>query len=301
MMLRTAIIIFAFLAHFSHIYSQSYDLGKAKKLAEALISKIYHRYEFHSQYKIFFLTSSNMGSNTWDIMKFKLMKKALDGNQRFLMIFGGSSVTAGHDHYRHQAYPAIVEKRMKPLLEALGINMTVRNIAQGANGCCPYDMCYDSMGGKDADFYNWEQSYNCGHSDDMWEMTARYAGYSKNKAVMYFSASGAWRPDNCPLSTHKVPYSDEDWEEKDDNITQWTPTYNDLMSWRTELNNFYKKSSAVVRFTGGWNGKGTYSGIAPHGFNVWQGNPLCEYIDKDGKKISGCNGIDIATKHKVAH
>ncbi len=54
--------------------------------------------------------------------------------------------------------------------KALGIDLIVHNIAQGANNCIPYTMCYESMGGKDPDFVGWEQSYNCGHSDDVFEV-----------------------------------------------------------------------------------------------------------------------------------
>jgi len=41
---------------------------------------------------------------------------------------------------------------MIPIFNALGINLIVHNIAQGANTCNPYDLCYESMGGHDADF-----------------------------------------------------------------------------------------------------------------------------------------------------
>ena len=54
--------------------------------------------------------------------------------------------------------------------KALGIDLIVHNIAQGANNCIPYTMCYESMGGKDPDFVGWEQSYNCGHADDVFEV-----------------------------------------------------------------------------------------------------------------------------------
>ena len=81
------------------------------------------------------------------------------------MLMIGSSVTAGHDSYFNQSFPMIVNKRMSSILSALGINLTVHNIAQSANNCYPYDMCYESMGGLDADFIGWEQSYNCGHDE----------------------------------------------------------------------------------------------------------------------------------------
>ena len=50
------------------------------------------------------------------------------GNQSFLMIFGGSSVTAGHDSYYNQSYPYIVKNRMEVMLGLLGIKLVVHNI-----------------------------------------------------------------------------------------------------------------------------------------------------------------------------
>jgi hypothetical protein len=38
------------------------------------------------------------------------------------------------------------------------------------------------------------QSYNCGHDDAVFEATARTAGMSANKGIVYYSASGAWSP-----------------------------------------------------------------------------------------------------------
>jgi hypothetical protein len=78
-------------------------------------------------------------------------------------VFGGSSVTAGHDNYYNQSYPYIILARMSPILKALGIEMVVRNIAQGANNCIPYVFCYESMGGHDFDVLGWEQ-VNLTHS-----------------------------------------------------------------------------------------------------------------------------------------
>jgi hypothetical protein len=40
----------------------------------------------------------------------------------------------------------ILKKRMEPIFASLGINLVVHNIAQGANNCNPYDLCYESMG-----------------------------------------------------------------------------------------------------------------------------------------------------------
>ena len=67
---------------------------------------------------------------------------------QFLMIFGGSSVTAGHDNHFHQSYPMVFHRRMKEVFDALGIELFVRNIAQGQNQCRPSDLCYEAMGGS---------------------------------------------------------------------------------------------------------------------------------------------------------
>lgn len=136
----------------------NFDLLTAKQEVSKVLSLIYHRYEFNDTYgPNFTFTSSNMDRTTWDMLKYKLAYKTLEGNQDYLMIFGGSSVTAGHDNFFNQSYPMTFQRRMKKVFELLGINLTVRDIAQGANNCIPYLHCTESMGGKNPDFVNWEQ------------------------------------------------------------------------------------------------------------------------------------------------
>lgn len=139
--------------HFS-ASTQKLDLELAKELCQNVLSRIYRRYELHENGAgyYFWRTASNIGTEIWDIMKYKIAKKALDGNQTFLMIFGGSSVTAGHDSFYNQSYPSIFESRMSALFSALGIQLVVHNIAQSANNCNPSDLCYESMGGRDPDW-----------------------------------------------------------------------------------------------------------------------------------------------------
>ena len=197
-----------------------FDLEKAKGIAQDLLSLIFHRYELDGKGFQFWHTANNIPPEAWDIMKYKFAVKALETKQHFLMVFGGSSVTAGHDHHYNQSYPSVVRKRMVPLLAAMGIKLVVHNIAMGANACNPYDLCYESLGGVDPDWIGWEQSYNCGHDEGAFEVSARWAGWSKNPGVVYFSASGAWSPDKCPLNDKavtgsSVPYCDEDWKEAD--------------------------------------------------------------------------------------
>ncbi len=136
----------------------SIDIDKAKTITGQLLSLIYRRYELDSRPGgQFWRTSNNIDVRTWEILKYKIATKMVEGNGEFLMIFGGSSVTAGHDNFYNQSYPAIFNKRMKDIFAALGIKLTVRNIALGANNCVPYIFCYESMGGLNPDFVNWEQ------------------------------------------------------------------------------------------------------------------------------------------------
>ena len=132
--------------------------GEARGLIKKVLSLIYNRYEFGGPYgNKFFMASNNLSPETWDILKFKLATKMLTTNSTFLMTFSGSSVTAGHDNYYAQSYPYIFKKRMSDIFAKVGIELVVHDIAMGANNCSPYVLCYESMGGSDPDFLNWEQ------------------------------------------------------------------------------------------------------------------------------------------------
>lgn len=91
-------------------------------------------------------------------------------------------------------------------------------VTTGANNCRPSNLCYEAMGGENADFIGsvtyvdisvqpflkirtisgWEQSFNCGRSRDVFELIARVAHWSKG--VAYYSASGAFLPSGCSPS-----------------------------------------------------------------------------------------------------
>jgi hypothetical protein len=144
------------------------DFSAAKSELYSVINLIYQRFELHNKYRAqLFLVGANMNFNAWDILKSKFAKKIIDNlinkegkNETFLMIFGGSSVTAGHDNYYNQSYPFVFERRMKSAFQKSGVELIVRNIAQGANDCYPSNYCYESMGGSQFDWVGWEQSYN---------------------------------------------------------------------------------------------------------------------------------------------
>jgi hypothetical protein len=124
----------------------------------------------------------NMGNASWTALRTKFAKKIVlahlhrkdhisgngasssgnsgsssSGSSRplFIYIFGGSSVTSGHDNYYNQSYPSVFERRMRPVFEALGVELRVRNIAMGSTGCDPYNACYQPQSDEDPDFVSW--------------------------------------------------------------------------------------------------------------------------------------------------
>ena len=308
-----------------------FDLKKARGEAEKLANLIYQRFEFWNEKTYpFFLYSSNMPDYAWDILKYKIAIKTLmkpnDNNDRtkqptgaeeegssnlekdFLMIFGGSSVTAGHDNYFAESWPIVYERRMKPIFNALGVRLRVHNVAQGANNCLPSNFCYESMGGFRADWIGWEQSYNCGKAVNIFELMARVAKWSD--AVLYFAASGAFKPDKCKNSPDKVPWSNEKWTPevaglkvgdktyptndtegyKDANLkkgswwdheyAEYKPRKEEIAKFRALLHEGYMAANSVGRFTGAMYPH--YNGVAPHGFSVWTRGELGDAMNFRG-------------------
>lgn len=261
------------------------DLEKAKGLLQGLLDLIYNRYQLGDREGDHFYSNQNMNTNSWDIYKYRLARKVLattTEDRRYLMIFGGSSVTAGHDNRFESSYPLIAKKRLLPIFEALGLDLKVDNIAQGANGCFPYELCYESMGEPDPDFVNWEQSYNCGHAADAFEYTARVAGMSKNRGVMYYSASGAWTPKG-ELSEYSPPYCSELWtvdsvQAPHEPLTHKVFGVAELEAERIKLNRFHGGGGSYQRFM---SDRAYVAATAPSGFNVWQSNPVTKQSGSD--------------------
>jgi hypothetical protein len=204
------------------------------------------------------------------------------------MIFGGSSVTAGYDNYYNQSYGKVFERRMKPLFDALNIDLQVNIIAQGANPCRPYNLCYEPMGGSNADWLGWEQSYSCPRSKDIFELIARMAYW--NKAVVHFSASGAFVPHDCPATTDPIPWIAEHWTPELANIhDKYMPSQKDVRKLKATLNQWYEDGNSVLRFTEDLGGG--YSGVGPHGFSVWgESKSICF---NEMTNQSGCVAFDV--------
>ena len=134
---------------------------------------------------------------------------------------------------------------MRSIFEALNIDLQVHNIAQGANDCWPYTLCYEN-GGFSPDFISWEQSFNCGRlmhslvyyiptvyvylkteafpllsnflflfcllwnrSQDVFETLMRTA--ARSSAILFFHASGSQKQKDCSPSDQAIPPIDESW------------------------------------------------------------------------------------------
>jgi hypothetical protein len=93
---------------------------------------------------------------SFSFLKYQFARKITSPkNEQYMMTFGGSSVTAGHDNQYTQSYPEVTGRKIRPILEVFGIPTLIHNIAQGANACFPSNWCYESMGGFDPDFVGW--------------------------------------------------------------------------------------------------------------------------------------------------
>eukprot|EP00605_Chrysophyceae_sp_TOSAG23-4_P002999 GSChrysophyteH1.ASY1.ANO1.3304.1 assembled CDS len=268
--------------------SSDFDLDLAEFRAQKVVNLIFQRFEmWHPTRRLFFWYIMNIPNWGWDILKYKLALKTLlphDAQSEFLFIFGGSSVTAGHDNRFNESYPIVFRRRISGMFQALNVPVTVRNIAQGANNCFPSTFCYGSMGGHAPDWVNWEQSFNCGKAHNVFEHIAREASW--NDAVLHFQASGAFRPEECldmPLDKRdnggaglrkKVAWTREEWTPELEGLEAGELIPHDYPEEEGYLAHVYTpyfpnatKANPVGRFTGQiWP---HYNGVAPHGFSVW--------------------------------
>ena len=322
--------------------ADAFDLDLAERRAQKVVNLIFHRFDmWHPTRRLFFAYILNIPEWGWDILKYKLALKVLlepgakakmrfEGgqganadslkstssrsassnlNKEFLFVFGGSSVTAGHDNWFAQSYPMVFKRRVAGMFDALGVPLTVRNIAQGANNCLPYNYCNAAMGGDTPDFLNWEQSFNCGKAGNVFETVMREASWSD--AVLFFSASGAFNPSECkamPLdegSTDsvktKMAWTHEEWtpakgglkvgeviphdyqnntEYMEHTYYPYYPNATKIAEWKRMMHEGHMEANPVGRFTGG--GWPSYNGVAPHGFSVWTSGSEGDAMSKKG-------------------
>lgn len=169
---------------------------EAKKLVSSKKDEIWKKWDV-SNYPLF-LTLIHIPSPSWELQKSKLIELILR-KDRFVVGFGGSSVTAGHDNYHHEAYPQVFYDTLDPLMKLLSITFVVRNRAIGNNPCYPYDECLNTHLGNDLDVVTWEQSMNCGRESKPLETFTRIAAQMPKKPTVIYITSGtpSWTQDDC--------------------------------------------------------------------------------------------------------
>ena len=107
---------------------------------------------YNERWDQFFHIIWNIPQHGWDIIKYKVAIKILEENSYFIMVFSGSSVTAGYSNHFNNSYPIILQNRLQSIFELLGIRLVVRNIASKHMGCRLINYCLEAMGGIEYDF-----------------------------------------------------------------------------------------------------------------------------------------------------
>jgi hypothetical protein len=78
------------------------------------------------------------GDPSEDVLIAKMAIAMVEDEGSFKIAAVGSSVTAGHDTFVDAAWPAVIERALKPTWEALGVDFLVRNQAVGGRNPNPW-------------------------------------------------------------------------------------------------------------------------------------------------------------------
>lgn len=116
-----------------------------------------------------------------------LLAKQKDDGKKFVMSFGGYSVTVGRGNYYHQSYPFVMEKILQPLFKDLDLDLVVRNSAIGGIPSFPYGWCLPNFLGKDSDVVSWDYGMNEGQDADAFESYLRQSIATLDKRPMMIS------------------------------------------------------------------------------------------------------------------
>lgn len=154
-----------------------------------------------------FLKAASISHTAWEVLKLKFEDKILHSilgqQEKFVVSFLGSSVTAGHDSLFNVSFPVLTGKLLEMAMSPMGIIVESRNAAMGNNPCLPYDLCPRAFAGNDSDIVHWEQSYNCFGTDSatrpVFEQFIRQSLKIPTKPVVIFSDSSTpnWKEEDC--------------------------------------------------------------------------------------------------------
>ena len=134
-----------------------------------------------------------------------------DEDKKFTVAFAGTSVTAGHDNWFNQSYPLVYEETMRPILEAGGVDFTVRNHATGGNAISPSHFCAPSqLDGhpSDLDHVVYEFAMISARDDCRFEYFVRSVMMlPRRPTFMAWTTSGvSWRDDKETPKENKGKY-----------------------------------------------------------------------------------------------
>lgn len=114
----------------------------------------------------------------------------------FTWATGGHSSSAGHGNLFRESYTANMERAVKPILEAIGIDFRARNYGMGAARSGPeIALCATSIFGRDTDIVSWDYGMTDGRIN--WKMALyayRIAGLSKIKDALSQPGNVPYRP-----------------------------------------------------------------------------------------------------------
>jgi hypothetical protein len=110
------------------------------------------------------------GGKSEAVLVAKMALAMLEDDGSFKIAALGSSVTAGHDTFVSAAWPAVIERALKPTWDVLGVDFLVRNQAVGGRDPNPWPLCMPQMTGDDVDIIirEWEYwPFDAGIRSDM--------------------------------------------------------------------------------------------------------------------------------------
>ena len=86
----------------------------------------------------------------------RLLRALVLGDEKFVIVVGGMSDTAGHGNKAAEAYPMVMKAALEPVFEAAGVQLIVRNLAMGGVPSFPNSLCMADAFGADADLVIWD-------------------------------------------------------------------------------------------------------------------------------------------------
>mmetsp|Transcript_8065 Transcript_8065/g.9305 ORF Transcript_8065/g.9305 Transcript_8065/m.9305 type:complete len:712 (+) Transcript_8065:60-2195(+) len=108
-----------------------------------------------------------------------------DETRKFVISFGGYSVTVGRGNYYHQSYPFILQNIIQPFFEKfMNVKLIVRNSAIGGIPSFPYGWCLPNFLGDDSDVISWDYGMNEGNGAEAFEAYLRQGVSNLSKRPM---------------------------------------------------------------------------------------------------------------------